>query len=157
MPPARPNGVGDLRPRAEPMDEKGKGESEDVNEPTDMSSSLYHLSRCRHRASHLGALLRVVEAPHDHLALGGLADVFRGVLEVVGEEGESCGTFDGVDCARVREQSYVSTKGDVEDEIRVESKHTWHDKTLERDVVGNGRVWEDERAGGDLVDVGRRG
>ena len=55
--------------------------------------------RCRHRSSHLGAFLRLVKAPHDHLALGRLANVFRRALEGVGEEGESCGSFDRVDCA----------------------------------------------------------
>lgn len=36
--------------------------------------------------------------------------MFRGVLEVVGKEGEPRGAFDGVDCTRVRRQSTIHTK-----------------------------------------------
>lgn len=54
------------------------------------------LTRCRYRPSHLWPFLCLVETTHDHLALGALADMFRRVLEVVGEEGETCRAFDGV-------------------------------------------------------------
>jgi hypothetical protein len=148
-PPARPNNVTDLRAR-------GTTRRRQRTHRHVVMITLISLSRCRcrRRASHLGSFLHLVEAPHDHLALGGLANVFRGVLEGVGEEGESCGTFDGVDCARVQwRQSCVSKK----EASRTKRERTRHDKTLERDLVGNGRVWEDERAGGDVVNVGRRG
>ena len=65
-----------------------------------MPSPLQHVhysTRCRHCPPHLGPFLHLVKAPHDHLALGRLANVFRGVFERVGEEGEPCGAFDGVD------------------------------------------------------------
>jgi len=77
--------------------------------------------------------------------------MFRGVLEVVGEEGEPCGAFDSVDCmgTQARQSGFHIQ--------RTQEQRTWRDKTLERCFVGDDRVWEDECAGGDFVDVGRRG
>ena len=65
-----------------------EGEAKDVTDST----------RCRHRPSDLRSFLRLVEPTDDHLALGALADMLRRVLEVLREEGETCGAFDGVDC-----------------------------------------------------------